>query len=144
MLLWSLFSREEFKRTINKYNNLSAPSPDKILWKHLKLVFEDNKYLRNIINIANACIDLGYWPTHFKMSLSIIISKPNKDTYNSSKLFHPIVLLNTLGKLIEKVISERLQFYLIVNFIHPNQLSELKQWLTTDTEVYLIHIICSG
>ena len=87
---------------------MSAPDPDKISWKHLKLVVEDNECLRNIINIANICIDLGYWPTYFKTSLYIIIPKPNKATYNSSKSFHPIILLNTLGKLIEKLISERL------------------------------------
>jgi len=108
MSLWSSFSREKFQRAINEYNNLLAPGSDKILWKHLELVFEDNKYLRNIINIANACIDLKHWPTHFKMSWSIIISKPNKATYNPSKLFHLIILLNTLEKLIEKVIGKRL------------------------------------
>jgi len=49
-------------------------------------------------------------------------------SYNSSKYFCPIVLLNTLGKLIEKIISERLQFQVVSkNFIHPNQLEGLKQ-----------------
>jgi len=51
--------------------------------------------------------------------MSIIISKPNKESYNSFKSFRPIVLLNTVGKLIEKVIGERLQFHAIMNdFIH--------------------------
>ena len=50
-------------------------------------VIKDNKYLTNIVNIANICIDLGLWPIYFKISLSIIISKSNKITYNSSKMF---------------------------------------------------------
>jgi len=55
-------------------------------------------------------------------------------------MFCPIVLLNTLGKLIEKVISEYLQFHLISNyFIHPNQLGKLKQWFTTDAGIFLIY-----
>jgi len=53
------------------------------------------------------------------MSLSIIIPKPNKVSYDSSKVFRPIVLLNMLGKLIEKVIGKGLQLQLISkDFIH--------------------------
>ena len=77
-------------------------------------------YLNNFVNIANTCINLEHWPLHFKTSLSIIIPKPNKAFYNSPKMFWPIILLNTLGKLIEKVIGERLQFQAISkNFIYP-------------------------
>ena len=79
-----------------------------ISWKHLKAVTKDERYFINIINIANTCINIGHWPSHFKMSLFIIISKSNKIAYNSLKAFHPIVLLNTLGKLIEKLIGKRL------------------------------------
>ena len=77
-------------------------------------------YLQNIINIADACIDLEHWPSHFKMSLSIIILKSNKVSYDTLKAFRPIVLLNMLGKLIEKVIGNKLQFQSILkDFIHP-------------------------
>jgi len=88
---------------------------------------------------------LGYWLFHFKVFTSIIIPKPNKKSYNSSKLFKPIVLLNTIGKLIEKVIGDKLQFYSILNnFIHPSQLSSLKQRLISDVSIALTHFIHSG
>ena len=75
----------------------------------------------------------------------IIIPKPNKSSYDSPKLFRPIVLLNTLGKLIKKVIGERIQFHVAANdFIHPSQLGGLKFKSTTDAGVALIHIIWSG
>ena len=80
--------------------------------------------LTNIVNIANTCIDHQYWPNHFKELTSIIIPKPNKVLYNSPEMFHPIVLLNILGKLIEKVIGEHLQFHAISNNFeqfHPSQ-----------------------
>jgi len=44
---------------------------------------------------------------------SIVISKFNKVAYNSPKTFRLIVLIKTLGKLIKKVIGERLQFQAI-------------------------------
>jgi len=48
--------------------------------------------------------------THFKQSISIIIPKPNKTHYDTPKSFYSIILLNTLGKLIEKAISYHIQF----------------------------------
>jgi len=57
------------------------------------------------------------------MSTTIIIPKLNKMSYDSTKLFHPIVLLNITGKLFKKMIGEQLQFLLISNnFVHPCQL----------------------
>ena len=85
---------------------------------------------------------MGYWPNHFKLSSMVIIPKPNKLSYNLPKSFYLIVLLNTIGKLIEKVIGERLQFLVVNNdFIHPSQLGGLKFKLTIDVGVALTHII---
>jgi len=75
----------------------------------------------------------------------IIISKPNKTLYDQLKVYQPIVLLNTLGKLIKKVIAERLQFTVASNdFIHLSQLEGLKFKSTTDASIVLTHIIQSG
>jgi len=60
-------------------------------------------------------------------------------------VFCPIVLLNTLGKLVEKVIAERIQFIVASNnFIYPSQLGGLKFKSTSDTGIVLTHIIRSG
>jgi len=75
----------------------------------------------------------------------IIISKPNKLSYNHVKMFWPIVLLNMLGKLIKKVIAKRIQFTVMKNnFIHPCQLGGLKFKSITDAGVALMHIVRSG
>ena len=142
---WELFSKLEFRNAINKCNNSSAPGPDKITWRHLKHILNQEECLLNIINIANMCINLGYWLNYFKCSLTVIIPKLNKLKYNHPKAFYPIVLLNTLGKLIEKVIAERLQFIVANNnFIHPSQLGGLKFKSTSDAGVALTYIVHSG
>ena len=65
--------------------------------------------------------------------------------YDHPKSFRPIMLLNTLGKLIKKAIAERLQFLVVGNdFIHLSQLGGLKFKSTTDAEVALTHIVRSG
>ena len=116
---WAPFSKEEFKSAIANYSNSSTPGPDKLLWSHLKIILKDDDCLSNIISIANACINLGYWPSHFKRSITVVIPKPNKQSYNYPKSFRLIVLLNTVSKLIKKVIGKRLQFQTTSNnFIH--------------------------
>ena len=142
---WSPFSKEEFKSAISKCSNVSALGPDKLMWRHLKFIINQDTCLANIINIADSCINLGYWPKYFKVLSIIIILKPNKSLYDQPKAFWPIFLLNTLGKLIEKVIAERLQFTVVSNnFIHLSQLGGLKFKFTTDAGIVLTHIIRSG
>ena len=103
-----LFLTEEFKSAIIKCNNSSTPSPDRVLWKHVKLIVIVNMCLKIFVNITNIYINLGHWLFHFKISLSIVIPKPNKASYSSPKIFCPIFPLNILEKLINKVIRERL------------------------------------
>ena len=142
---WTPFSRFEFVSAISKCVNSSAPGPDKMMWRHWKLIIKNDECLSKIINIADTCINLGHWPKYFKVSTTVVIPKPNKTSYDTPKAFRPIVLLNTLSKLIEKVIAERLQHLVASNdFIHPSQLRGLKFKSTTDAGVVLTHIIRSG
>ena len=104
--LWSSFSREELKHAINKYSNLSASRPNKLSWRYIKMIVKNYKCSSKFINITNAYINLGLWSSHFKIFTTVIISKPNKSLYDSLKSFHLIVLLNILGKLFKKIISE--------------------------------------
>ena len=98
-----------------------------------------------MIKITNACLDRGYWPSHFKTLTTIIILKPNKAFYDTFKSFRPIILFNTLGKLIEKVIGDRLQFHAVSNnFIHQSQLRGLKFKSTSDTSIALTYFIHMG
>jgi len=139
---WPPFSNQEFKDAIDKYSSSSIPSPDHIFWRHLKPVILNDTCLKKIVVIANACIALEFWPSYFKLAATVVIPKPNKDSYSMPKSFRPIVLLNMTEKLIEKVISNCLQFHMVLSgFLDPNQLGGIRQYLTTDTGVYLMHLI---
>ena len=107
------------------------------MWRYLKTILKQDVCLINI--------NLRHLPNYFKCSSTVIIPKPNKLVYDHPKSFHPIMLLNTLEKLIEKVVTERLQFLVVKNdFIHSSQLGGLKFKSTTDIGVTLTHIIQSG
>ena len=144
-LKWPSFSNQEFRNIIAKCFSSSTPGPNYISWRHLKLLIMDNAYLKKIMCITNTYINLEFWPSYFKTTITVVIPKPNKDSYNLPKSFQPIVLLNTTGKLIEKVISNHLQFHITSNgFLDPNQLGSIRQCSTTDARLYLTHLIYAG
>jgi len=60
IMKWNSFLKEEFISVIKKYNNLSTSKLDKLSWRHLKKIIKDIVCLNKLIDIANACIDLGH------------------------------------------------------------------------------------
>jgi len=86
-MIWMPFLVKEFKSSITKCSNNSTLELDKLLWKHLKVIINDSTCVNNFINIANVCINLEHWLSHFKTLSSIIIPKPNKASYNTPKMF---------------------------------------------------------
>ena len=75
----------------------------------------------------------------------VIIPKPGKPSYSMPKAFRPIVLLNTLGKLIEKMLARWLQFDGVAhNTFMPNQFGGVAQRSTEDAGVYLTHLVWAG
>ena len=144
-LKWPSFSNQEFRNIIAKCFSFSTPGPNYISWRYLKLLIMDNTCLKKIMCITNTCINLEFWTSYFKTIITVVIPKPNKDFYNLPKSFQPIVLLNTTGKLIEKVISNYLQFHMMSNgFLDPNQLGGIRQCSTIDAGLYLTHLIYTG
>ena len=102
---WVLFSLLEMQKAFQACSNVSVLGPDYITWQYLKTILANNTCAIGILSLANACLSLHHWPKHFKESVSVIIPKPGKPAYDTPKAFRPIVLLNTLGKLIEKMIA---------------------------------------
>ena len=80
MRSWNSFSKQELIDAIEKCNNLSVLGLDKLIWNYIKSIIKNKDYIFKLINIANTCIDLGHWLSHFKTSITIVISKPNKST----------------------------------------------------------------
>ena len=142
---WVPFSALELEEALSSCSSSSAPGPDHITWVHLKSFIQHPETLRVFIYIANACLRLGHWPSHFKESSSVIIPKPGKPSYSAPKAFRPIVLLNTLGKLVEKMISNRIQFDAVaLDIFHPNQVGGVCQRSTEDAGLFLTHIVRAG
>jgi len=137
-----MFLEVEIIDAISKCKNSLTSEPNHLSWLYIKVLVADSRCPKNIVNIINICITYHYWLTHFKKSTSIVIPKPNKTSYDTSKLFCSIVLLNILDKIIEKFISKRLQFQaILLGFFYPNQVDGSKQRFSVNTGVYLNYLI---
>ena len=119
---WNPFLEEEFTSTMAKCNILSTLGPNKLVWRYLKHIIKNKLCLKNIINITNTCLEIGYWPSHFKISTTIVIPKPNKVLYNtpscSDLLFCWTCWVNLLKKLL--VIDFNFMQFLTTSSISAN------------------------
>src|SRR6266850_4306162 len=85
-------------------SNASAPGPSGIGYLLLKWCFAARpEYLTSILQEA---LRLGVHPWH--SVTVVIIPKPNKPDYSAAKAYRPISLLECCGKLLEKVVANRL------------------------------------
>jgi len=122
-----------------------VPGPDHVTWTHIKCLCTNDDIVKLFIWIANSCVTTGFWPDCFKTSKTVIIPKPGKTAYNIPKAFRPIVLLNTLGKLFEKAIANRLQWEAACfGLLHPCQFGGVRQNSTKDAGSYLTHLVRAG
>ncbi|KAF8652841.1 hypothetical protein AX14_008332 [Amanita brunnescens Koide BX004] len=97
---------------------------------------------RSICLIFNNICSSGVWPRWFKESISVIIPKPKKTNYTLPKAYRPIALLNTLSKLLTKVIANRLQFDAAAHsLLHHGQCGGVQKHATIDAGLALLDFI---
>ena len=89
-------SQKEIWDALRPTTNSSAPGPDHVTWRHLKLAISLPETDTALTTLFNRVCSSGIWPSHFKESVSVIIPKPNKPDYSIPKAYRPIALLNTL------------------------------------------------
>ena len=93
---------------LQKVSAKKAPGPDKILNGILQLL--GPTLIQELTRVFNSCLRLGYYPKHFRVSITVILQKPQKDDYIDVKLYRPVALLNTLGKLLDAVVAGQIAY----------------------------------
>jgi hypothetical protein len=69
--------------------------------------------------VYNACITLGHHPTVWKNAVVVVIPKPDRPNYTQAKAHRPILLLETMSKLLEKVVVQRMQHDIVAKELIP-------------------------
>lgn len=101
----------EVTRLLKELKKGKAAGPDRLANETFLLAKGIiNPYLEHLFN---ACLNISYHPIRFKKAITVVIQKPGKDTYSSPKSWRPIALLSCLGKMLEKVVANRLQYLAI-------------------------------
>ncbi|KAF8669057.1 hypothetical protein AX14_006068 [Amanita brunnescens Koide BX004] len=139
---WPRISTQEIGDMLKLTSNCSAPGPDSITWHHLKQIFDMEGVAEAITLFFNNICEFGVWPSWFKESVSVIIPKPKKTDYTVPKAYRPIALLNTMGKLLTKVLANRMQFDAAAySLLHDGQCGGVRKHATIDAGVVLLDFI---
>ena len=62
-----------------------------------------------LVNTATTCLLKGKIPEYYKKTITVILQKANKKDYLLLGSYRPVALKNTLGKILEKIVAERMQ-----------------------------------
>ena len=98
----------EVLRAVNRSSPNKAPGPDGIINGILQKVLD--LILPKLVRLFNASWNMGYFPRHFKQSITVVLRKAGKEDDSQPKAYRPIALLNTIGKVMEAVIGNRLMW----------------------------------
>ncbi|KAF8648470.1 hypothetical protein AX14_008791 [Amanita brunnescens Koide BX004] len=139
------FSEQELRDALGLTGSNSAPGPDRITWEILKTALDVNGAIKGLCYLFNRIHVTSMWPSWFKASTCVIIPKLNKPKYNVPKAFRLISLLNTIGKLLTKVIATRMQFdCLKFGILHPGQCGGVAKHATIDAGVTLASFVAES
>ena len=98
------FGKQHVKQAIKSCNTNSAPGPDRIT---LDLIENGGDLLALCLtHLMQACYFVGYFPRPSKMENRIYLKKPDREHYHQENSYCPISLLNTLGKIFERIILQ--------------------------------------
>ena len=111
------FSTEEIECLLKDTKNSSALGESGISYLLLKKAWPSIDMC--LMSIFTACLKLGYHPVRWKSATVVVIPKPNKSNYSNPKAHQPISLLETMSKLLEKVITKRFQHDIVAHNLVP-------------------------
>lgn len=126
---------EEYMSALKHSKKGKAPGPSGIkldIIQHLP-----KNYNKTIISIYNSITCTQYWPFLFKTSNMIFLHKPGKDPTNPYN-YRPITLIETLAKLYEKIITQRLLHYLEHHNFLPEFQFGFRTNRSTNHSIYMI------
>ncbi|MFW5443595.1 MAG: RNA-directed DNA polymerase, partial [Methylococcaceae bacterium] len=122
--LFPAIKEHEIKEIISNINIRKSTGPDQLNGTIVKQLFQH--FPTFYVHLFNLCLEKGIFPAPWKQATLKIIPKNYSRTDISA--YRPICLLPILGKVFEKIITNRILHYLYNNnFINDNQHGFLKQ-----------------
>lgn len=102
-------TKDELITAVTALANNKAPGPDGVPAEILKEIVRRKPEV--LLQVFNKCLKQGTFPSLWKLSRLVLLRKGDKPLENPSS-YRPICMLNTTGKLLEKIINNRLRKHL--------------------------------
>ena len=97
-----------------------------------------------LLDLISPLVTLGYHPPCLKHANGVILDKPGKPSYDTPASFRIIVLLKTVSKILERIMTVRLSALACkAGLLHPNHCGSLPGLSTSDACATLIHEVCT-
>lgn len=103
------FVATELNRAIDQLRKNTAPGDDRIAYEFFQQMPPSGR--RAVLFLFNAVWSTGRLPKSWKHAVILPILKPGKDPHQASS-YRPISLTSTLSKLMERLVTNRLMWYL--------------------------------
>jgi hypothetical protein len=103
------FTQEEVGQVIEGLKQKEAPGPNGNTNEIAKLMFK--AIPKTVISIYSECLRKGSFPANWKIAKVIPITKPEKEGGGDPSKYRPISLLNTEGKILEKLLIQRIMHH---------------------------------
>lgn len=104
------FTLWELEDVLFSMSSKKAPGGDGLTLEICKRAYKCNKNL--LLELYSQCLRFGCFPSIWKVATIKVIPKPAKEDYAKPKSYRPIGLLPVLGKVLEKLFVNRLQWQL--------------------------------
>jgi hypothetical protein len=109
----SPFSEQEVTAAVLAQNPNKAPGADGLTADIIHKTHNCDQHF--LTNLYNKCLQMSYFPLQWKKSIIKIIPKPNKNDYTDPNAYRPISLLPVHAKIFEKLLINRITYYLFSN-----------------------------
>ena len=127
----TLFSIDELKDSISKSHD-TATGPDNIHYQMLKHLPPDA--LMKLLDILNDIWQTGNFPPGWRLATVIPVPKPGKDRSDPSS-YRPIALTSCICKIMERMVNNRLIWYLDINSIITAHQSGFRKGRSTNDQL---------
>ena len=137
------FTIGEIGNVIGSMGIKKAPGEDGITGEIYKSTFQI--FPRYITALYNRCLSRGVFPARWKRTKLIAIIKPGKENAEEVTKYRPISLVNTGGKVLEKLLINRINYHLYSqNLLNNNQFGFTPQRSTIDAAMAVKKLVTDG
>ena len=134
------FTRNQIKQAAAKLNAYKAPGPDRIpnvVLRECIGTLTDHLYF-----IFRVIFELSVYPDEWRESITVVLRKLGKPSYEDPKAYRPIARLNTMGKLFSTIATDEISYFCKTrNLLPATQFGGRPARTTTDSMLLMTHTI---